>query len=82
MDPVANMYEQLELAKEIDKLQEFESDGGLAQDTQLSERSDEVYNLAGRLTMLIIALDEWRYKGGYDPYQEMVRKTGTQQESA
>jgi hypothetical protein len=54
VDPEANLKEQRELAN---KLVEYSGD------LDLSYTQD-----VERLAELVLALDEWRLKGGYDPY--------------
>ncbi len=54
MDPVANLREQLELAPWV--LKNSELYGGVELDCP------------GRLAELVMSLDEWRRKGGFDPY--------------
>jgi len=55
MDPVANLKEQLELANDIVK--------------QTAEGCTFIdVETADRLAELVLALDEWRRKGGFDPY--------------
>lgn len=56
MDPVANLAEQRTLAAEL---------------IERIDAEDAAFNIeekAARLAELVIALDEWRTKGGYDPY--------------
>jgi len=58
MDPHANLREQRELARRIQ---------------QAENNEDPAYNVgedADRLAELVLALDEWRTKGGFDPYAE------------
>ena len=57
MDPMANVTEQLEIANEILD--------GPGDDPNAPTYSDEVV----RLAELVLALDEWRRKGGFDPYK-------------
>jgi len=52
MDPVANIRKQVEVARRI--LREPD------QDRRLSD--------ADRLAELVLALDDWRKHGGFDPY--------------
>jgi hypothetical protein len=54
MDPVANLKKQLELAeKMVDGNQFF--------------LQEEYINMGFELSELVLALYEWRIKGGYDP---------------
>jgi hypothetical protein len=56
MDPEANLKEQRELANEL---------------IARIDAEDANFNIeekAERLAELVLALDEWRRKGGYDPY--------------
>jgi hypothetical protein len=55
MDPIANIAEQRALAREIIE----------AQDDALGGADPE---LVDRLAELVLALDEWRRNGGFDPY--------------
>jgi hypothetical protein len=61
MDPKANLEEQLALAASImaavDAADEETGEWELDKDD------------ATRLAELVIALDEWRRKGGFDPYK-------------
>lgn len=60
MDPNANITRQCELAQQI--IDE--------QDIELPEIDVEVMqNQAIELAELALALDEWRRKGGFDPYR-------------
>lgn len=53
MDPKANIAEQLRHANAI-----------------MDDSSDEIDSFhAVSLAELVLALDEWRKKGGFDPYQ-------------
>lgn len=64
MDPKANIKEQRELAKEIQAIwDDCNGDGTLT-----SEQAELVADKANRLADLVLALDEWRSKGGFDPY--------------
>lgn len=57
MDPRENIKRQRELAAKITMLRDRGQDG------------DSVVNvLAVQLAELVIALDEWRATGGFDPY--------------
>jgi len=61
MDPVANLREQLVLAARILALNHRDmSDAG----------RHEAEDAGERLAELVLALDEWRRKGGFDPYPE------------
>jgi hypothetical protein len=59
MDPHANLAEQREIAREIVRL--MPSAGTVPQ---------TLVNHAERLAELVLALDEWRRSGGFDPYAE------------
>lgn len=61
MDPVANITEQRELAHDL-----AEYDGNL-RDLPVSA-IEEYHRDAARLAELVLALDEWRQRGGFDPY--------------
>lgn len=62
MDPKANLTQQLETAAAI--MAAYDKDEVLAAETawDLAERAAE-------LAELVLALNEWRTKGGFDPYQ-------------
>jgi hypothetical protein len=64
MDPKANIREQLELARKIQYIWDNPEDYGGISDDQLMALA----NRASELAELVIALDEWRKKGGFDPY--------------
>jgi hypothetical protein len=57
MDPIANLNEQREIAREIIRL--TPSAGTVPQ---------TLVNHGERLAELVLALDEWRQSGGFDPY--------------
>lgn len=61
MDPKANIEEQRELAREILDLSE-----------KLASVNENVFGgivaKADRLAELVQSLDEWRLRGGFDPY--------------
>lgn len=58
MDPIANLRDQRELARSIQHLA----------DRRSAPRGVDWENDAVRLAELVLALDEWRMKGGFDPY--------------
>jgi hypothetical protein len=65
MDPKANLDEQLALAKRVQEIA-----GSQPAYIELNEElSAEVRESASRLSELVLALHEWREKGGFDPYQ-------------
>ncbi len=59
MDPLANLAAQRRLAERIQHLSDRED---------YPERLGEVAAEAENLAELVLALDEWRKKGGFDPY--------------
>jgi hypothetical protein len=60
MDPLANIREQRELARRI-----------IARyDGKDPDRVDEIADMAAELSQLVLALDVWRRKGGFDPYSQ------------
>ena len=66
MDPMANMTAQLELAQKMNEL-----DDQIANGDRLWMDEDEQTDYiewAGQLAELVLALHEWRTKGGFDPY--------------
>jgi hypothetical protein len=60
MDPIANIAGQRKVAAEIIRLVNHGDD---------DEVVTEIETLATRLAELVQALDEWRRKGGFDPYK-------------
>lgn len=59
MDPIANIKEQRDLAAAI------------IERTDAADRGEDatwLIDYAQRLAELVIALDEWRTNGGFDPY--------------
>lgn len=62
MDPNANIEELLRLAEDIRRI---ENEGELSERYALAER--EVIQSAERMAELILALDEWLYRGGFMP---------------
>jgi hypothetical protein len=65
MDPIANLHEQRALAAQLLRPLDFD----------VEDLRPEDYDLVGgrladanRLAELVQALDEWRSKGGFDPY--------------
>jgi hypothetical protein len=60
MDPKANIREQRAIAARLQKA--LDADDVIGEIHTLAED-------AGRLAELVLALDEWRSKGGFDPYQ-------------
>ncbi len=66
MDPIANIKEQREIAKDILKTwDDCNADGSLTE-TQQSFVAEH----ALRLAELVEALDEWQKKGGFSPYAQ------------
>lgn len=70
MDPVANLKEQRELASQIiAETDRLNDDGGnIPQEFYDDGSVDAMLDDAERLAELVVALDEWRRKGGFDPY--------------
>lgn len=64
MDPNANIEEQRKIAARI---REIDSAGDYGYDA-----NPEIEQAAVDLAELVLALDEWRRKGGFDPYLELV----------
>jgi hypothetical protein len=58
MDPAVNLGEQIELAREIIAVADRDDPRG----------EQHVAELGERLAELVLALDEWRRRGGFDPY--------------
>ncbi len=65
MDPFAHIKEQREVAKAITKIWDDCNGDGTLTEKQLEAVADH----ANRLAELVIALDEWRMKDGFDPYK-------------
>ncbi len=66
MDSVANLKEQLEIAREIEHTWNLGNDDG----TLGADQMERVAALADRLSELVLALDEWQRKGGFSPYEK------------
>lgn len=64
MDPKANIEEQISIAREIQRIVDECSEDGV----QTENQAREIAENAERLADLVLALDEWRRKGGFDPY--------------
>jgi hypothetical protein len=65
MDPIANLKEQLALARAIQaRFDECPDDGNLVQ-----QAMDAIADDAQRLSELVLALDEWMRKGGFSPWR-------------
>lgn len=64
MDPISNLAEQRDIAQailcEVDRANSWKND--YVMDINC------INDLAERLAELVLALDEWRRKGGFDPY--------------
>ena len=65
MDPKANIEEQTTIARAI--IEQIDANGGDL--GRLGRQAaEEVADLAGQLAEYVLALDEWRRSGGFDPY--------------
>jgi hypothetical protein len=64
MDPKANIKRQREIAKEIIQIADATTRAGSYTEPLVATMEDAATELAE----LVIALDEWRLKGGFDPY--------------
>ncbi len=64
MDPIANLAEQLEIAREIQSIWDACNDDG----TLEPEQQEHVADIGNRLADLVLALDQWQRKGGFSPY--------------
>lgn len=63
MDPIANIKRQRELARDIiGRVDSVEAASDPDHNNELIARD------ANELAELVIALDEWRTNGGFDPY--------------
>lgn len=60
MDPLANINEQVELAKRIIGIADDDGSDAINHDQLLDD--------SARLAELVVALHEWRSKRGHDPY--------------
>lgn len=76
MDPEANIREQREIAQQ---LRELLNPPELVTPEEGSDTGLEVIALADRLSDLVIALDEWRSRGGFDPYAKASALTLAEQ---
>lgn len=65
MDPKANIDEQTSIAREIQRIEDECPDDG----AQTENQAREIAENALRLAELVLAFDEWRRKGGFDPYK-------------
>ena len=79
MDPKANLKEQLDLAAQIvDLIDSRPHTDGVAPeelrevDEAIADSNEQIADLSNRLAELVLALDEWRRKGGFDPYTEVT----------
>lgn len=72
MDPVANLARQCKLAAEIVAYTEDEGPLDQAIDGESADAEYDAFQelaaMAKELAELVQALDEWRQKGGFDPY--------------
>lgn len=65
MDPIANLKEQRKISREIISIIDSKtSDNGELP----NEDAQQIADLANELAELVLALDEWRRSGGFDPY--------------
>ncbi len=67
MDPKANLREQLDIAREIQRIWDNCKDNGELTTVQRKQ----VAGMADRLSELVLALDDWQRKGGFSPYSQM-----------
>ena len=67
MDPIANIERQRELAESILALE------GSLEVRETGKPTRAVWDLAEELAELVLALDGWRRKGGFDPYLAEAR---------
>ena len=75
MDPHANIKRQRELAAKIIELidsavpePDDTMDDWTRHDAAIADRNETIADLANTLAEHVQALDEWRTKGGFDPY--------------
>ena len=64
MDPIENIREQRRLAAKIQAAWDDCDDTGEVEAIESEDISEHALELAE----LVLALDEWRRKGGFDPY--------------
>ncbi len=64
MDPKANLLEQVAIALDIERSWDHCNEDG----TLDPQECAYVAERAGRLSELVLALDEWQRKGGFSPY--------------
>ena len=64
MDPHANIYQQREVAGGIISMLDSGGTDGSGGNYEMFDIED----IARTLAELVLALDQWRLKGGYDPY--------------
>jgi hypothetical protein len=72
MDPTTNLERQRELAAKIIALldeQPEEPETFREHDERIADRNQHIADIANELAELVQALDEWRCKGGFDPYR-------------
>lgn len=63
MDPKANIDEQREIARDVIAFID-----GLSESDDAENALKLLIDPSARLAELVLALDEWRTKGGFDPY--------------
>src|SRR5436305_5736985 len=64
MDPQTNLERQRELAESILAME------GKLEIRETGKPTRAVWHYADELAELVLALDEWRSKGGFDPYDK------------
>jgi hypothetical protein len=69
MDPNANVEEQRAIAQQILDM------GNTLEHRETGKPTISKWALADRLAELVLALDEWRRKGGFDPYAPEQSRT-------
>lgn len=68
MDAIANLREQLALAKEIRETYDTCPEDG----APTADQMDSMYQNAERLAELVEALYQWRVMGGADPFWKVT----------
>jgi hypothetical protein len=67
MDPIANLKDQLRIARRIRAVEDdCNSDG-----TLMKAQEEYLSNQACLLAELVLALDEWMSKGGFSPWGQL-----------
>lgn len=63
MDPIANLREQIALATDTQAIEDTTPEEGIS-----DARRAKLLDNGQRLAELVLALDQWRRNGGFDPH--------------